>query len=62
MYEDEEFRNEELSSWMKPGDEIKNYDDLNHTYTKDLNDTFEFVYNWRQMIDEYRIEKGLKSF
>jgi alpha-glucosidase len=61
MFEDDQFRNEELSSWMNPGDEIKNYDDLNHTYTKDLNDTFEFVYDWRKMIDEYRVEKGIET-
>lgn len=61
MYEDDQFRNEPKSSWLGEDDEPKNYDDLQHIHTKDLNATFDFIYYWRNMIDEYRVEKNIAT-
>lgn len=61
MYEDDQFRDEPLSDHLKPGDEPKYYDDIKHIHTKDLNDTFLFVYKWRKMIDDYRAQKKIDA-
>lgn len=31
---------------------------LNHIYTKDQPETFQMVYQWRTLVDEYSNEKG----
>jgi alpha-glucosidase len=61
MFEDDQFRDEPRSWWLPEGQEPKNYDDLDHIHTKDLNDTFLFVYNWRKLIDEYRVQKNIQT-
>lgn len=61
MFEDAQYRNEELRPGLNSSDQIEDYEDLIHTHTKDLNDTFLFVYNWRKMIDDYCVEKGIET-
>ncbi|XP_030031300.1 maltase A1 [Manduca sexta] len=36
-----------------------NYDYLNHIYTKDQDETFDMVYQWRDVFDEFAAEDGL---
>lgn len=38
-----------------------NFDDLDHIHTKDLNDTFLFVYSWRKTIDEYCVQQKIET-
>ncbi|XP_072940566.1 maltase A1-like [Epargyreus clarus] len=40
----------------KKGFDSDDYDYLNHIYTRDLNETYDVIYNWRDVMDEY-IEK-----
>lgn len=35
-----------------------NYDYLDHIYTKDHEETFEMVYQWRDVLDEYKAKDG----
>uniref|UniRef100_A0A336M3M6 alpha-glucosidase n=1 Tax=Culicoides sonorensis TaxID=179676 RepID=A0A336M3M6_CULSO len=50
MYEDIQFRNEPLSNWTN---DPNSYDYLLHIYTKDQNDTYDVVYEWREFLDNY---------
>lgn len=34
------------------------YSYLDHIYTKDQPETFEMVYHWRQLVDDYSKAKG----
>jgi alpha-glucosidase len=61
LYEDDQFRDEPVASHVPEGQEPKEYGDLDHIHTKDLNDTFLFVYGWRDMIDKYRAEKNITT-
>lgn len=36
-----------------------NYDYLNHVYTKDQDETFDMVYQWREIFDEFKDKDGL---
>lgn len=36
-----------------------NYDYVDHIYTKDLDETFEMVYQWREVFDEYNAKDGM---
>lgn len=35
-----------------------NYNSLDHVYTKDQDETFELVYEWRRFLDEYSATAG----
>ncbi|XP_070505141.1 alpha-glucosidase-like [Chironomus tepperi] len=59
LYEDDQFRDEPHSPNLDR--EPTYYDDLQHIHTKDLNETFLFVYFWRDMIDKYRVEKNITT-
>jgi len=61
LFEDDQFRNEPHSNRLPEGQEPKDYEDLQHIHTKDLNETFLFVYGWRDMIDKYRLEKNITT-
>lgn len=63
MFEDPNFPDEPISEWVEEGPEWwpDSYDELEHIYTKDLNETFDFVYFWRKLIDDYRVEKGIET-
>ncbi|OWR49124.1 maltase A1-like [Danaus plexippus] len=37
----------------------QNYDYLDHIYTKDQEETFDMVYQWREVFDEYKEKDGL---
>lgn len=56
MFEDPEFRDEEVYSWPDCVEPYK-YDCLNHNYTKDLDQTFDQVYKWREFLDKYTEEQ-----
>jgi alpha-glucosidase len=55
-FEDEELRDEELKD-KENGNKLK-WDDYDHKYTNDLNETFKIVYSWRKFMDDYQKEKG----
>jgi alpha-glucosidase len=57
MFEDDQFRNEPRNEWVSDPD---NYEYLQHIYTKDLQETFDLVYTWRKVLDDYVVEKGVK--
>ncbi|CAG9566552.1 unnamed protein product [Danaus chrysippus] len=40
-------------------DDPQNYDYLDHIYTKDQEETFDMVYQWREVFDEYKQKDGL---
>nr|BBD49475.1 maltase2 [Trilocha varians] len=40
------------------GTDPDNYDYLDHVYTKDQEETFEMVYQWREVFDEYKQKDG----
>ncbi|PZC75322.1 hypothetical protein B5X24_HaOG206461 [Helicoverpa armigera] len=40
-------------------DDPDSYDYLDHIYTKDLDETVEMVYQWREVFDEYKAKDGL---
>lgn len=57
MFEDDQFRNEPRNDYeMNPN----SYDYLQHIYTKDLQATYDIVYSWRKVLDDYVTEKQLK--
>ncbi|EFA02637.1 Maltase A1-like Protein [Tribolium castaneum] len=53
--------NEELLDEPKsniPGYNDTDYEYLDHIYTKDLPETFDMVYQWRQLLDDYTNKNG----
>ncbi|XP_062551539.1 alpha-glucosidase-like [Armigeres subalbatus] len=54
MFEDPEFRDEYLSGSGEPG----TYEYLDHIYTKDIEDVYGVVYDWRDLMDTYSKENG----
>ncbi|XP_046961498.1 maltase A1-like [Vanessa cardui] len=40
-------------------DDPENYNYLDHIYTKDLDETFDMVYQWREVFEEYSEKDGL---
>lgn len=63
MYEHPQFPDEPLNPWVenRTGWWPDRYDELEHIHTKDLNETFDFVYFWRKLIDDYCVEKGIET-
>lgn len=57
MFEDPEFRNEPPTDYCPAGE----YCSLEHIYTKDLDETFDQVYEWRKFLDDYTKEKGTED-
>ncbi|ETN65875.1 alpha-amylase [Anopheles darlingi] len=53
MFEDAQLR-DEPPGWGPPD----SYDVLDHIYTKDIPDTYDVVYGWRQLCEEYGRQKG----
>ncbi|XP_055635840.1 alpha-glucosidase-like [Toxorhynchites rutilus septentrionalis] len=49
LFEDADLRDEPLSGYGKPGE----YDYLDHIHTKDLDEVYDVVYQWRDLLDEY---------
>jgi alpha-glucosidase len=50
------FPDEPRNSW---NDDPLSYDYLAHIYTKDLQETFDMVYEWRDLFDEYKAKDGM---
>lgn len=50
LYEDADFKNEPLSGQNVDSND---YDYLNHIYTKDQSETYELLYNFRELLDNY---------
>lgn len=57
MFEDTEFRDEPLTGWT---DDVGSYDFLEHIYTKDVPEVYDVIYNWRDLLDTYRISGGAR--
>jgi alpha-glucosidase len=57
MFEDDQFRDEPRNPSVADPD---NYEYTLHIYTKDLQETFDLVYKWRKVIDDYVEEKQLE--
>lgn len=56
LFEDEQLRDEPLSGWSQDDPLRPEY--LNHIYTQDLPETVDMVYQWREVLDEYKKAKG----
>lgn len=64
MFEDKNFPDEPVNeNWnnQPPGWWPDNYEQLDHIYTKDVNETFDFVYYWRNLIDEHAKLRGIET-
>lgn len=55
MYEDNRFWDEPLTGWGEEG----TYDYLEHVYTKDQNETYSVVYEWRAFLEKYTKDNNL---
>lgn len=55
LCEDQRFLNEPLTGNT---DDVNNYGYVDHIYTKDQPKTYEIVKQWREVLDEYKIENG----
>lgn len=55
LFEDAEFRDELPSGLEVSEDE---YEYLQHTYTNDVKETFDMIYQWRAFLDDYVREHG----
>lgn len=42
------------------GNDVNSYEYgyLNHIYTKDQSETYNLIYSWRKLVDDYSEEKG----
>ncbi|KAK5638280.1 hypothetical protein RI129_012575 [Pyrocoelia pectoralis] len=56
LFEDEQFRNEDQSNLPNVSADDREY--LIHTYTEDQPETYDMVYQWRILLDDYQREKG----
>ncbi|RZC40430.1 maltase 2, partial [Asbolus verrucosus] len=56
LFEDEDLRDEPESG--RPGYNDTDWEYLNHIYTQDLPGTYDMVYQWRQLVDDYTQEHG----
>lgn len=56
MYEDNRFLDEPKTGWTE---DENSYDYLEHIYTKDQNETYNIVYQWREFLDNYVKENNL---
>ncbi|XP_068621044.1 maltase A3-like [Battus philenor] len=50
------YPDEPVSGWS---DDPDSYDYLDHIYTKDQDETYEMVYQWREVFDEFKEKDGL---
>lgn len=58
LFEVEDFRDEPVSGWTNdPND----YGYTHHDYTKDLDETYEMVQQWRQLLDSFTSEHGTET-
>ncbi|XP_063702269.1 alpha-glucosidase-like [Culicoides brevitarsis] len=55
MFEDDKFLDEPLTGWGQEG----TYDYLEHIYTKDQNETYDVVYEWRDYLEKYTKDNNL---
>lgn len=55
MFEDSQLRNEPVNDWATPD----TYDYTDHIYTKDLDETYEVVYRFKDFIDAYAEKNNL---
>lgn len=58
LFEVEDLRDEPVSGWSQdPND----YGYLRHDYTKDLDDTYDMVRQWSDLLAEYTKEHGTET-
>lgn len=55
MFEVEDLRDEPETGWTQ---DTTSYGFTHHIYTKDLDETYDMIQDWREMIDQYNKEKG----
>lgn len=60
LFEDTSFTNEPLAEGYKEYNP-NNWNCLNHIYTKDLKETFEMIYQFRDLIDKYTVEHNTST-
>ncbi|CRL00644.1 CLUMA_CG013904, isoform A [Clunio marinus] len=58
MFEDDQFRDEPRNEFVTNPDDYEYY---SHIYTKDLQETFDLVYEWRKFIEDYVSENELPT-
>lgn len=56
MFEDEEFRDEPRNDFVSDPNDYEYYQ---HIHTKDLQKTYDLVYDWRELLDKYVEDKKL---
>lgn len=56
LFEHADFPNEPLSG--KPGSSSNDRDYLIHLYTEDQPETYDMLYQWRQLLDDYQKQHG----
>lgn len=54
----EDLRDEPLTGWT---DDPLSYGYTHHWYTKDLDETYEMILQWRQLLDDYTREKETET-
>lgn len=60
LMEDSEFKDEPLVDGYKVYD-VNNYDCIDHIYTKDLDATFNLIYQFRDVLDEYNAQHNTST-
>lgn len=56
LFEHESFKDEPLSGDETAGE--TDYEYLTHIYTKDQPETYDMIYQFRELVDNYTAEKG----
>lgn len=60
IMEDPLFRDEPLADGYSEYD-VNDWNCLNHTYTKDMDGTYEIVYQFREVVDQYKAEHNTST-
>ncbi|KAL7047365.1 hypothetical protein ACKWTF_002883 [Chironomus riparius] len=58
MFETEGFPDEE---YIDEDGDTTHYDNLNHTHTRDLDESYEVIFKWRKLFEDYATENGIEK-
>lgn len=58
LFEDSNFLDEPKKPEMDASKEKNTYDQYYHTYTADLNETYDMIYQFRDVLEEYKRKDG----
>lgn len=60
LFEDPDLRDEPLAEGYTEYN-VNDWSCLDHKYTKDLNKTFDMIYEFRDLVDNYKIEHNTST-